>query len=112
MVSEQRTGLKHTEEAKEKISKTLEGNQYRTGIPHTEEMRKQLSESVKRAYAEGRHKKSGGSPKGRKYGPMSQEEKDKRSAGAKLHQLNNPNFIRERAEKIALSKFIKTVAWG
>jgi group I intron endonuclease len=73
----------HTDETKELISKALIGNQYRTGIPHSDETKKQVSDSMKRAYAEGRHRRTEGLKKGTKLGPMSEEEKLKRSEGVK-----------------------------
>lgn len=81
-------GKSHTEEGKANISKALEGNQYRTGIPHSEETKLQVSESVKRSYAEGRHKRGTGLKKGTVLGPMSEEEKKKRSEGVKRARQN------------------------
>lgn len=50
-----RRGKKMPLEAKAAISARLIGNSYRAGIPHSPEIKEQISESLKRAYAEGRH---------------------------------------------------------
>lgn len=42
------SGVRLSEEHKQKISKSLIGNKRRKGIPHTEEVRKKISESSKR----------------------------------------------------------------
>jgi group I intron endonuclease len=80
-MTEANTGKHHTESGKANISKALEGNQYRKGIPHDEETKKRVSESLKRAYAEGRHAPSAGLKKGTKLGPMPEETKAKIAAG-------------------------------
>jgi len=82
-MAEANTGKHHTAEGRANISKGLEGNQYRKGIPHDEETKKKVSESLKLAYAEGRHAPSKGLKKGTILGPMSEEEKKKRSDGVK-----------------------------
>lgn len=45
-----------TPAARAKISASLRENQHRKGIPHSQETRSQIAESVRNAYAEGRHK--------------------------------------------------------
>jgi len=52
-----RRGQKMPKEAKDLISESLVGNKRRKDKPHTEETKRRISESLKRAYAEGRHKK-------------------------------------------------------
>ena len=109
MMTAASVGKHHTEIGKANISKALEGNQYRKGIPHDEETKKRVSESLKRAYAEGRHASSAGLKKGTILGPMSEEEKQKRSEGMKRvvrtqeHETNRRAalevyYARKRAE--------------
>lgn len=78
----------HTSETKELISKSLIGNQYRMGIPHDDDSKRKISEGLKRAFLEGRRLKTGGIKKGTKLGPMSDEEKQKRSEGVKKARQN------------------------
>lgn len=83
MLSETNTGKQHTEQGKAAISAALQNNQYRKDIPHSDEIKLQISLSVKLAYAEGRHVKGTGLKKGTVLGPMSEQEKLKRSLGMK-----------------------------
>lgn len=71
----QQTGKKQTDEGRKHISEALMGNQHRKGIPHDEATKRRVSESMKKAYAEGRH--------GKTVGKMTEEEKLKRSEGMK-----------------------------
>ena len=79
------------------------------GIPHDEETKKRVSESLKKAYAEGRHAPSAGLKKGTKLGPMSEEEKLKRSEGMKrARQLNNWSTKRRFRRLLRLSNRERT----
>lgn len=75
-------GKHHTPEGRANISKGSTGN-HKLGTKQTEEAKAKASASLKLAYAEGRHAPSAGLKKGTILGPMSDEEKKKRSDGAK-----------------------------
>lgn len=113
-MAEANTGKRHTEEGKANIAKALEGNQYRKGIPHDEATKKKVSESLKKAYAEGRHAPSLGLKKGTILGPMSDEEKVKRSLGMKKyvrtseHEAKRLAAVRAAAAKKKAEKDAQT----
>lgn len=75
-------GKHHTPEGRANISKGSTGN-HKLGTTQREESRAKTSASLKLAYAEGRHAASVGLKKGTVLGPMSEEEKKKRSEGVK-----------------------------
>lgn len=96
-MSEANIGKHHTEEGCTNISKALQGNQYRKGILHSEEVKTGISESLKKAYAEGRHAKGKGLKKGTKLGPMSEEGKEKRSIKMKEYVRTPEHEAKRRA---------------
>ncbi len=57
LVAKSRLGMKMPESAKAAISASLAGNQYRVGVPHDEATKNRIRDSLKLAYATGRHKR-------------------------------------------------------
>ncbi|MCP5018400.1 MAG: GIY-YIG nuclease family protein [Ketobacter sp.] len=55
-VAASRLGIKMSQDACQKISGALIGNQLRKGIPHSEDDRRKISKGLKKAYADGRKK--------------------------------------------------------
>jgi group I intron endonuclease len=97
-MSEANRGKHHTSEGKANISKGSTGN-HKQGTTQTEETKARISASLKKAFAEGRRKKTGGIKKGTILGPMSDEEKQKRSDGVKkARQENNWSTRRKEAD--------------
>lgn len=101
-ISEKQKGVKESNETRLKCSERMKGNKNRKGTKTSEEGRKHISEAKKRFYKNG-----GISPaKGKKFGPLSEERKEKiRQANLNriydkgYHiQFKNPE---ERAKKIS-----------
>lgn len=85
-----RTGILHSDEAKNKISESLAGNKYRLGIPHTEETREHLSEVLS----------------GR---PKSEQTRRRMLASWTPERRAKQAEWKRRLEE---EKFLRTVAWG
>lgn len=87
---EANTDKHHTEEGKANITAALQGNTYRLGTTQSEETKAKIAAGLKKAFAEGRRKKTGGIKKGAKLGPMSDEMKAKIAEGVKKARQENP----------------------
>lgn len=103
-------GKHHTAEGRANISKAQKGKPTRRpGYTQSEYTKDKISLGLKKAFEEGRRTKTGGLKKGTVLGPMSEEDKIKRSEGTKLARrlyperwaakFKNPEALAKRIEE-------------